>query len=183
MAEKSQKGIVVLGGYSLGKAQDLVKCLNEYAGITPIAFDDIARINEVYVKHGVKLDFIASDSQEAEAELGKNFVAVLPMHKVAPALAVRLSRHYNKRVYTGVATGWAATHNYGVDAAFPLTDHCDYAQLMEFVQACAPKRIHCVHGFAKEFAADLRKRGFKAHAQGEQPTLQDYSLNLAVEAT
>ena len=67
-------------------------------------------------------------------------------------------------------SGWAlqsgARFRYQVDAAFPLSDHADYPELLQTVAEVAPKRVWLVHGFAREFAADLRQRGHEAWALG-----------------
>ena len=63
-------------------------------------------------------------------------------------------------------TGWAmqpgAKYRYRVDEIFPLSDHADYPGLMECIKRVRPKRILTVHGYAKEFARELRSRGMDA---------------------
>ena len=62
---------------------------------------------------------------------------------------------------TAVLTGWAldpgAKFRYGCDAAFPLTDHADYPDLIRYVDLVQPKRVLTLHGFAAAFANDLRE--------------------------
>ena len=71
-----------------------------------------------------------------------------------------------RRPRTAIVTGWAvdraARWRYGVDAAFPLSDHADYNDLVAYVQRVNPKRVFTVFGFDGEFAADLRSRGYNA---------------------
>jgi DNA ligase-1 len=52
----------------------------------------------------------------------------------------------------------------GVDAAFPLSDHADFNELIEFVRQVRPRRVFTTHGFATDFAATLRDLGFDAEA-------------------
>ena len=61
----------------------------------------------------------------------------------------------------------------GVDAAFPLSDHADFNELIEFVRQVRPRRVFTTHGFAADFAATLRDLGFDAEAlvHAEQLTL------------
>ena len=54
------------------------------------------------------------------------------------------------------------------DAAFPLSDHADFPDLLAFVAKVQPKVVYTLHGFAKEFAATLRARGIEAWALGQQ---------------
>ncbi len=64
--------------------------------------------------------------------------------------------------------GWAmdpgAIHRMRCDAAFPLSDHAGYDDLLRHVENVNPRRVLTLHGFASEFAADLRERGIEAWA-------------------
>src|SRR3954451_11172124 len=77
---------------------------------------------------------------------------------------------------TAVLTGWAldpgAKFRYGCDAAFPLTDHADYPDLIRYVELVKPERVLTLHGFASAFAADLRDRGIEAWALSEENQLE-----------
>ena len=171
VSAESEKGIVVLGGYSLGKAQELIKILNDFAGVAPVVEETIARVNEVYVKHGVKLDFIRAESDEGLKALEKNFVAVVPMNKVNNNFAFQLSRAYSRRVATAVATGWALTERFARAKAFCLSDHSDFPELMEFVERSGAKKVFTAEGSARRLAKELRKKGVNAHAVEEQQKL------------
>ena len=174
-------GACVLAGYALGKAQELVACLNEYAGTAPIVTPDIAALCDVYGRHGVKLDYVSSASSEGCAELKRRFTAVL-----APSVARRFTPPAGQRLATAYASGWCATcfegnggagnrgggggaggNALGFDAGFALSDHADFFELVDFVEQCAPKRVLCVHGFSEQLAAALRRRGFDAAAAHE----------------
>jgi len=61
---------------------------------------------------------------------------------------------------------------YQSDAAFPLSDHADFPDLVEFVKQVAPRRIYTLHGFAADFAAHLRRLGFDARALGAHEQLE-----------
>ncbi len=89
-----------------------------------------------------------------------------------------LERIRNKRV--AMISGWAvdpnAVYRYQVDAAFPLSDHADYTDLLRYVELVQPQRVLTLHGFAAEFAADLRERGIDAWALSEQNQLE-FAMN------
>ncbi len=80
----------------------------------------------------------------------------------------------HKRV--AMISGWAvdpnARYRYQVDAAFPLSDHADYPDLLRYVELVQPKRVLTLHGFAAEFARDLRERGVEAWALGQENQLE-----------
>jgi len=85
-----------------------------------------------------------------------------------------------RRPRTAYVSGWAmdsrAAFRFDCDACFPLSDHADYDELLEYARRTGAQEIHTVHGFASEFAGDLRNRGYHARALGE-PEIQ---LSLAL---
>jgi putative mRNA 3-end processing factor len=70
-------------------------------------------------------------------------------------------------------SGWAIDRRYraamGFDYALPLSDHCDYSELLEVVNLSGAEKIYTFHGFAVEFANSLEKLGFKAEALKGHP--------------
>ncbi|MFH1257840.1 MAG: MBL fold metallo-hydrolase RNA specificity domain-containing protein [Candidatus Micrarchaeota archaeon] len=153
---------IIIGGYSLGKAQEIIKFLNDYCNITPVVSSEIYRISQIYRKHGIDLKMVSETSDEAKEVLGTQFVAVIPHHFANFTYAKRLSEFYGCDVRCAVATGWALDGNRSVDKAFCLSDHCDFNDSLEFVEQANPKRIITTHGFEKEFARELKKRGYNA---------------------
>jgi DNA ligase-1 len=85
-----------------------------------------------------------------------------------------LEKIKNRRV--AMISGWAvdpnAIYRYQVDAAFPLSDHADYNDLLRYVELVQPERVLTLHGFAAEFARDLRERGIEAWALSEENQME-----------
>jgi Cft2 family RNA processing exonuclease len=132
---------VNLGGYPIGKAQEAIKLLNDN-GIVPGVSENIAQFSKVYNDFGFKLKFIQDGAD----------VSVLPMHIVSMMGNNNGSRN-------AVLTGWALSRNYSDGmAAFPLSDHCDFNQLLAFVESVEPKKVFTVHGFEREFAKTIREK-------------------------
>jgi len=77
---------------------------------------------------------------------------------------------------TAVITGWAmdpgAIYRHQCHAAFPLSDHADFPDLLRFVELVQPRRVVTLHGFAREFAQTLRERGWDALAVGQDNQLE-----------
>jgi DNA ligase-1 len=71
-----------------------------------------------------------------------------------------------------------AIHRLRCDAAFLLSDHAGYDDLLRHVENVYPRRVLTLHGFASEFAADLRARGIEAWAL-TGPNQLDLGLSLA----
>src|SRR5258708_37714911 len=65
-----------------------------------------------------------------------------------------LTRIKNRR--TAVLTGWAldpgATFRYQCDAAFPLSDHADYTDMVRYGELDKPRRVLTLQGFDAAFA-------------------------------
>jgi hypothetical protein len=68
---------------------------------------------------------------------------------------------------TAVLTGWAmdaaTKYRYRTDAAFPLSDHCGFDDLLRYVELVGAREVRTVHGFAAEFAQELQRRGVAAY--------------------
>lgn len=140
--EETGKGFSVsLGGYPLGKSQEAIKLLNNH-DIVPSVSDTIRKYCEVYEKFGVKMDYL-ENGEEANT-------FVKPMHVVLQSKA-------QKNMKNCVLTGWALTENFGVKG-FPMSDHCDFKQLLEFVERVNPKKVYCIHGFNKVLAKEIHRK-------------------------
>lgn len=156
----------VLFGYSLGKSQELICGLAE-AKLPIMLHPQTLRLTRIYEELGMSFPpYRAFDA----AEVRGHVVICPPQQNNASFL-----RSIGKR-RTAVITGWAvdpgAMYRYQCDAAFPLSDHADFPDLLRFVEAVKPQRVLTMHGFAAEFAATLRDRGIEAWAIGEDNQLE-----------
>ncbi|WP_411828215.1 ATP-dependent DNA ligase [Luteolibacter sp. AS25] len=146
----------ILFAYSLGKAQEAIALLAEN-GIPVLSHPKVAEMTEVSRAAGVRLpEPVIFDG------VGRpGHVVIGPPNAVASKL---LRGAKNKR--TAMLTGWAmqpgSFYRYKVDEVIPLSDHADYPGLMECITRVRPKRVLTVHGFSKEFAAELRGKGIDA---------------------
>lgn len=159
--------VPVLFGYSLGKSQELLSALGG-AGLPVMLHPETYRLTRIYEQLGMK--FAASYRTFAAGEVGGHVVVCPP--QVANSSFLR--RIEGRR--TAVITGWAldpgAVYRYQCDAAFPLSDHADFPDLLTFVDRVQPSRVYTVHGFAVEFAQTLRERGIEAWALGQDNQLE-----------
>ncbi len=151
----------VLYGYSLGKTQELLQIVGG-AGLPVMLHEHGYRMTKRYAELGMKLPKF---SQLDPHHYAGHVIIAPPMSgQTEPVTWINPKR-------TAVATGWAldssAKYQYGCDAAFPLSDHADFPDLLVFVERVRPKVVYTLHGFAKEFAATLRARGVEAWAIGQ----------------
>ncbi len=155
----------VLLGYSLGKSQELLRGFTG-AGLPILLDGSVHKLTRIYEQLG--LTFPHYERFEGQATAGK-VVICPPMSKLSATLRER------GRVRTAVVTGWAVDPSCRfrsrADAAFPLSDHADFPELVEFVDQVTPNRVYTVHGFAADFAMTLRESGLDARALGMQEQL------------
>ena len=165
----------VLFGYALGKAQEILAAL-QTANLPVMLHGAIARIARVYEEFGVVFPPYA----HFEAKASRGHVIICP-----PAINGSRTLQLLHRPRTAALTGWAmdagAVHRLQVDAAFPLSDHADYCDLLRYVEAVRPRRVLTLHGFAQEFARDLRSRGIEAWAL-TGPNQLELSISMSMPA-
>lgn len=174
--KQNERSIIVFGAYTRGKSQELCRFLNIECGIAPVVNAQAAAFCSIYEKCGVKLDYVAAGTEEAEEEMRSSFVAIMPSSTVNFQFGAALADAYGKEVKTAVATGWAAVSKFPVDAAFPLSDHADFKDTMRYIYESGAKRIICANSGEEASAAYLRSLGIDAIAKedagrGVQTTL------------
>lgn len=147
----------VLLAYSLGKAQEALAFLEEN-GIPTLLHPTVAAMTRACIEAGVPG---LPEPVEFDGHAPAGHVVIAPPHAVLKDLLKGL-----KFKRTAMLSGWAmqpgAGFRYRVDAMIPFSDHADHPGLMECIQRVRPRRILTVHGFDKEFAAELRSRGMDA---------------------
>lgn len=146
----------VLFAYSLGKGQEVLRCLAG-AGFEIAVHGTTFGVSEVYARLGI--EFPVHEHLDRCDLRGK--VLICPPQTRRAAIFATIPRPR-----TAIVTGWAVDRatrfRSRVDQAFPLSDHADYNELVEYVQRVNPKRVFTVYGSDGEFAADLRTRGYDA---------------------
>ncbi|MDE1798351.1 MAG: hypothetical protein KGH63_03015, partial [Candidatus Micrarchaeota archaeon] len=60
-SRQNQDSIQLWGGYATGKAQEIVKFLNDYLGVEPIVSGRLAQVCAAYGAHGVKLRYLEAE--------------------------------------------------------------------------------------------------------------------------
>jgi putative mRNA 3-end processing factor len=140
--------------YSSGKPQDLVRLFNVYTKIPVVCSPGIARANSVHNENGIQLNYLDSSTQDGKRLLkGGNCIYITTTG----------TDHMPRNVSRAVATGWALRQAFRSYAAFPLSSHADYNQLMQFVSSVNPKKVYVFTGYADILSTQIeRKLGIKA---------------------
>lgn len=134
---------VEIGVYPIGKAQEVIEILNEHS-LYPSVTKTIRKFNEVYEKFGKKLE-----TEE------KSDIIIRPFYET---LSKPLPNHAHCLV-----TGRGIIDKFSMET-FIISDHLDFKGLIEFIENVNPKKVYTFHGFSKELANYLNKKGVNAHA-------------------
>ena len=145
----------VLLAHALGKAQEVMLALAPY-GLRFALEERCVPFARGYEQAGVALP----DWVELNGEPGERVVLCPPVGKEA----VRSLGRYRTALISGWALDGGFWRVFGADLAFPLSDHCDFDDLVEVVRRSGADKVYTVHGFAQDFARHLRRRGVRAHA-------------------
>lgn len=163
---------VLLSGYRLGKAQELTKFCNEFLDEKPAVHESIYVNNKVYESNNVRLggyDLLANGN------LNEHDVIIIPPFNLGSGLMQAIQLSSNKKISSAIATGWQ--NNFGFDKSFPLSDHADFNQLLQYVKESSPKLVLTYHGFDLELARNIRKKlGINARplAEANQKVLAEF---------
>ena len=166
IGEMFDRGVsVILMGYPLGKAQLLTQLFQHWAPL--FIHDSVEKINDVYRNFGVRLKegtIVSNAKQNLLLEKAAPWLMILPLGAAKSGYIKTIKERY--RVVTIGFSGWAMDKAYkfmmGLDYALPLSDHCDYEELVRLVLVSRARKVYTFHGFSSEFAHSLRELGIDA---------------------
>ncbi len=158
----------VVVAYALGKSQDLVHALLA-RGLPVIAHGAVYKMCAAYEALGVPLGVAdgrlrAYADEKTRARLGAVLMAPPRSHPM----------YKNRRdARVAYASGWAlldaAVEQQRADAAFVLSDHADFDDLMATARATGARHVYTTHGDAEVLAKLLARTGIAATALGLAP--------------
>lgn len=155
---------VVLAGYPLGKAQTLTDLFGHWEPL--YCHDDVKVINDLHRELGVPLrDAMGHTEAERQGLLDAGpWVMIAPFLPEGSAFMQRMKARFGA-VIVGFS-GWASPSKFAFgrryDVSVPLSDHCDFNELVQLAVDSQAEKIYTVHGFVGEFSASLRRLGFDA---------------------
>jgi putative mRNA 3-end processing factor len=156
-----ERGVTpVILGYALGKAQEAIAYLQSER-FSVCAHRSVWEVSTLYRELGAPLEPVRRF--DGHARPGE--VLVVPPH-VARTSAFRALWPRATAVLTGWAVEPGAARRYGADCAFALSDHADFAGLVDYACATGAREVLTHHGFAVELAEGLRARGLEARPVG-----------------
>ncbi len=147
----------ILYAYALGKSQELLAHLGDLDG-------EIVLDRRVFEMVKLYEELGASFPPYRLLEPGMAWQRAVLLAPPGARRSWEVAAIRNQR--TAYVSGWAldrgAAWRFGTHTCFPLSDHADYPDLLEYVRRTGARTVYTVHGFADEFAADLRQRGLNA---------------------
>jgi len=146
----------VLVAYSLGKAQRLIKNLDQCGNI--YVHNSIANLNDGFLRAGVDLPETIRITPEIKKETLQQGLVIVP-----PALAEGKWIKTLQNAATGVCSGWmrvrAGRRWRSADAGFALSDHADWPGLLDAIKATEAEKVFVTHGFTSTFSKYLNEIG------------------------
>ena len=146
----------VLVAYSLGKAQRLIKNLDQCGNI--YVHNSIANLNDGFLHAGVELPETIRISPDTKKESLQQGLVIVP-----PALADGKWIKTLQNAATGVCSGWmrvrAGRRWRSADAGFALSDHADWPGLLAAIKATEAEKVFVTHGFTSTFSKYLNEIG------------------------
>ncbi len=169
----------ILFGYTLGKAQRLLKYLDPSIGriYTHGAVENMTQVLRPFC------DFPETTlitRETTKQELAGNMVLAPPSAHGTPWI-----RKMTPFV-TGSASGWmafrGARRRRAIDKGFVLSDHCDWFGLLDSIKATGAERIISTHGYSDIFSRYLQELGYDARTAKTQYEGESIEMNSADES-
>jgi putative mRNA 3-end processing factor len=167
---KSKGNICVIGAYSLGKAQRLLKLLHSDEERV-LVHSSIQHINHVLRFSGYDIPETETYIQSMKRDELEGALIIVPPASLGAESFAMLEPYEN-----AFASGWMAVRGsrrwQSIDAGFGMSDHADWNDLNEAVLMSGAEKVFVTHGFTEVFAKWLREKGIDAEIAGEK-SLQD----------
>lgn len=146
----SKNKLILIGAYSLGKTQEIITFLNKFLNETALVTKKAFEFSKVYEENSLVLgNYVLLDHN-----INDYNILITPINLINKHLIKSLEHQQNRKVVSYFITGW----NYNrLGKTIPISDHCDYNDLLEFVKEVNPKQVFTTHGFSEEFSKTITK--------------------------
>ena len=137
----------LVGAYSLGKAQRVIRLIRDCGWDQPIYIHGaLAKLCDYYEGQGIALgDLRSATIDKSTPDLFKGAIVVGP----PSAFQDRWARRFNEPLIS-FASGWMMVRQRakqgGVELPLVISDHCDWPELLETIREIAPSEVWVTHG-------------------------------------
>jgi putative mRNA 3-end processing factor len=150
----------VLIAYSLGKAQRVIKAVEEVTG-NIFVHGATWNIHQALLEAGWQLPVVKRITPELSKNEYKGGVVIAPPSADGTPWMKRFTP-YN----VGICSGWMQVRGHqrrrNADAGFALSDHADWSGLLQAVKATGAEKVYVTHGFQSAFSRYLNEQGIAA---------------------
>ena len=141
---------VLLGTYSLGKAQRLINLITAHCPNRKVLVHfGILPINHIYEKYGFKPGVYEPYNRKLMKQPGMGFVYLVP--------PMTFDSYFRaKNVMRAFASGWKQLQRHN-DFELLISDHVDWNDILEMINQVKPTEIWTIHGdgkYLKEYFKD-----------------------------
>jgi len=155
----------VLFGYSLGKAQRILKHLDTSIGqiYTHGAVENMTEV----IRSIADLPPTHKITRDTKKEEIKGNMVIAPPSAHGSTWIKKMVPYV-----TASASGWmtfrGARRRRAIDKGFVLSDHCDWQGLLTSIKATGAEKIICTHGYTDIFSRFLDEQGYDARTEQTQ---------------
>lgn len=155
----------VLFGYSLGKAQRLLKHLDPSIGriFTHGAIENMTEV----IRPMVDFPETTRITREIKKEEIKGGIVLAPP-SAHGSTWIRKMVPYESAMASGWMAFRGARRRRAVDRGFVLSDHCDWQGLISSIKTTGCERVICTHGYSEIFSRFLNEQGYDARTANTQ---------------
>ena len=155
----------ILFGYSLGKAQRLLKHLDTSIGkiYTHGAVENMTEV----VREIADLPPTEKITRDTKKEDIKGNIVIAPPSTHGSPWIKKMVPYV-----TASASGWmtfrGARRRRAIDKGFVLSDHCDWQGLLTSIKSTGAEKVICTHGYTDIFSRFLAEQGYDARTEQTQ---------------
>ena len=155
----------ILFGYSLGKAQRLLKHLDTSIGriYTHGAIENMTEV----LRPQLEFPETTRITRETKKEEIKGNIVLAPPSAHGSSWIRKMVPYV-----TASASGWmtfrGARRRRAIDRGFVLSDHCDWQGLLKSIRETGCEKVICTHGYTDIFSRFLREQGYDARTEETQ---------------
>ena len=164
--ENQQNGLnSVVFAYSLGKAQRILKHLNPEIGKI-FVHPAVGAMNDIIAEFKTLQPYTILTKEVKKEDIQGALI-------ITPAAVQNGSWLKKCQPYTDAsASGWMAIRGNkrrrSIDRGFVISDHCDWDELLQSIEATGAEKVICTHGYTDIFAKYLSEQGYDARTEKTQ---------------
>jgi putative mRNA 3-end processing factor len=150
----------VLIAYSLGKAQRILKALEEIASLIYV-HGAVWNVHQTLLGAGMQLPEVKRITPDMNKSNFKTDLIIAPPSADQTPWMSRFQPYS-----VGVCSGWMQVRGNArrrnVDAGFAMSDHADWKGLISVIRGTGAKKVFVTHGFQSAFSRYLNEIGIEA---------------------